>query len=845
MPEGDLVGITAQSEQECESSPNCKDQNLQIAQYILLEGSFTENGSDVEARTTDTADNPEPAGTMEGRPETLGYLIQALDDDCIIGSPVLKGVATPNLRASINLLGTKYNNLIERYKTETNNCKDECGSRYETLKKQYTNECQERKRLYNELIELRGNIRVFCRCRPLNSDEISKGYSNVVEFDSLLETELQIICNDSSRKQFKFDQVFGPSANQEAVFAETLPVVMSALDGYNVCIFAYGQTGTGKTFTMEGTPENRGVNYRALEVLFSSSAKRSSNVAYGFSVSMLEVYNERIRDLLAENNDQMAKKLEIKQSSDGTHEVPGLVESDVHTIDEVWEILRTGGKNRSVGSTSANELSSRSHCLVRVTIKSKNLVSGQRNRSHMWLVDLAGSERVSKIDVEGERLRESQFINKSLSALGDVISALASKNPHIPYRNSKLTHLLQSSLGGDCKTLMFVQISPSSADLGETTCSLNFATRVRGIEQGPARKQTDPAESFKLKQMTEKLRLEEKENARLNENLRLLNMKYTSRENVFQTLQEKVKEAEQASRNYLQRVRELESQLAAEKRVVKDNTTTSQFIKPQLMPPQKQRPPLARITNRAPPIGRPRPTATTSVTLSQNKENIPLVASNSFGLNPHNRGISKARRVSVAPLLGHNNPSQAKRRTSLAMPPSMRDPQTIMAERKFSQLEQQFSQLRNPKRRSVAVFNTVPATPLAGTYSSRKTPDAIGGKYRSLLMSSSKYAPSPPNAVSTWRARLPTVVGSPRQRVRLVPSPANRSGSTPEGGMSSKYCFSVQKRVQIASPIQQPPRAPQVLTGAGVYNGPTRFAGNQAKRVLCNNAIAKRRMSVL
>ncbi|KAF3336908.1 kinesin-related protein 2-like protein [Carex littledalei] len=844
MPEGDFV-VTAlptfidlDSEQESGTSPDCTGPTVKSEQYTSVEESTTDEGKNscVGESTTGKAGNTEPSSTMEPRPETLGYFMEALDNDCLVESPMLKGVATPDLRASIKLLGTKYNSLMEKNKMEINKCKKECGPRYEALKKKYANECLERRRLYNELIELRGNIRVFCRCRPLNSDEISKGYSNVIDFDPLHETELQIIC-DSSKKQFKFDHVFGPAANQEAVFAETLPVVVSALDGYNVCIFAYGQTGTGKTFTMEGTPENRGVNYRALEVLFNTSATRSSDVAYGFSVSMLEVYNERIRDLLSESTDQATKKLEIKQSADGTHEVPGLVEPEVCTTDEVWKILRTGARNRSVGSTAANELSSRSHCLVRVTIKSENRVSGQRRRSHMWLVDLAGSERISKIDVEGERLRESQFINRSLSALGDVISALASKNPHIPYRNSKLTHLLQSSLGGDCKTLMFVQISPSSSDLGETTCSLNFATRVRGIEQGPARKQTDPAESFKLKQITEKLRAEEKENARLNESMRLLNMKYTSRENVFQTLQEKVREAEQSSRNYQQRVRELENQLAAEKRVVKDNTATCQFTKPPLGPPQKQRPPLGRITNRVPPMGRPRPTASTSGTLSQNKENTSLAASNSYGLNPQNRGVNKARRVSVAA------PLQAKRRTSLAFPPSMRDPQTMNAERKYSQLEQQLSQMRGQRRLSVAV---VPATPLVGAYS------ASNSKYRSIFMSSSKYAPSPPNAVSAWRSRLPTVAASSRQQVRLVRSPANGNGSTPEGEASnSRYCFSVQKRVQVDSLRHQPLRVPQVLTGAGVYglplrdnvNGATRFAAPQAKRVLCNNS--KRRMSVL
>lgn len=290
-------------------------------------------------------------------------------------------------------------------------------------------------------------------------------------------------------------------------------------------------------------------------------------------------------------------------------------------------------------------------------------------------------------------------------------------------------------------------------------------------------------------------------------------------------------------------VRELENQLAAEKRVVKGSTTTCQFTKPPPGPPQKQRPPLGRITNRIPPMGISRPTATTSVRLAQNKENISLAASNSYGLNPQNRGINKARRVSVAaPLAGHFLP-QAKRRTSFAFPPSMRDPQTMNAERKYSQLEQQLSQMRGQRRSSVAV---VPATPLVGAFS------ASNSKYRSIFMTSSKYAPSPPNAVSAWRSRLPTVAPSPRQQVRLVRSPANGNGSTPEGGASSsRYCFSVQKRVQVDSLRHQPLRVPQVLTGAGVYglplrdnvNGATRLAAPQAKRVLCNNQ--KRRMSVL
>ncbi|CAL5431328.1 unnamed protein product [Camellia sinensis] len=228
-------------------------------------------------------------------------------------------------------------------------------------------------------------------------------------------------------------EVMAAHGCKRAVFVQTSAIVTSVLDGYNVCIFAYGQTGIGKTFTMEGNSENRGVNYQTLEELFRSSNKRSSIMRYELFVSMLEVYNEKIRDLLIENSNQPAKKLEIKQAADGTQEVPGLVEARVYGTDEVWELLKLGSQARSVGSTNANELSSRSHW----------------TKSHLWLVDLAGSERVGRIEVEGGRLKESQFINKSLSALGDVISALASKTAHIPYRNSKLTHMLQSSLETD------------------------------------------------------------------------------------------------------------------------------------------------------------------------------------------------------------------------------------------------------------------------------------------------------------------------------------------------------------------------------------------------------------
>ncbi|KAA3461648.1 kinesin-like protein KIF3B [Gossypium australe] len=395
-------------------------------------------------------------------------------------------------------------------------------------------------------VQALGNIRVFCRCRPLSKEEISAGSAQVVDFDAAKDGDIGILTGASTKKTFKFDRVYTPKDNQVDVFADALPLVTSVLDGYNVCIFAYGQTGTGKTFTMEGTDQNRGVNYRTLEQLFHIAKERSETFMYNISVSVLEVYNEQIRDLLSTS--PTSKRLEIKQSAEGFHHVPGIVEAQVENIKEVWNVLQIGSNSRAVGSNNVNEHSSRSHCMLCIMVKSKNLMTGECTKSKLWLVDLAGSERLAKTDAQGERLKEAQNINKSLSALGDVVYALATKSSHIPYRNSKLTHLLQDSLGGDSKTLMFVQISPSERDLSETLSSLNFATRVRGVELGPAKRQVDTSELQKMKTMLEKARQEsrskEESLKKLEESLQNLESKAKGRDQVYKTQQEKIKELE-------------------------------------------------------------------------------------------------------------------------------------------------------------------------------------------------------------------------------------------------------------------------------------------------------------
>uniref|UniRef100_A0A7N0T4M1 Kinesin-like protein n=1 Tax=Kalanchoe fedtschenkoi TaxID=63787 RepID=A0A7N0T4M1_KALFE len=618
---------------------------------------------------------------------------------------------------------TKLHLLVNDYQQSKNKCL--------LLEKKYMQESNERKRLYNEVIELKGNIRVFCRCRPLHPSEVGNGSTAVIEYDSCPENELQVICSDSSKKLFKFDHVFKPEDSQEAVFSQTSPVVTSVMDGYNVCIFAYGQTGTGKTFTMEGTSENRGVNYRTLEELFYLSYQRSGIMTYELYVSMLEVYNEKIRDLLVENSNESLKKLEIKQTPEGTQEVPGLVEARVFSTDEVWELLMTGSRARSVGATNANELSSRSHCLLRVTVKGENLINGQRTKSHLWLVDLAGSERVGKIEVEGERLKESQFINKSLSALGDVISALASKTPHVPYRNSKLTHLLQSSLGGDCKTLMIVQVSPAATDLGETLCSLNFASRVRGIEAGPARKQADMNELFKYKQLAEKQKHDEKEIQKLQDRI--------------QSLQLRLGVREISCRGHQDKVRELEEQLKEERRIrLKQETksfaaasvpySATSFRKHAQAAATEKKPPLAPSKMRMPlrkiPNFEPPPSALPPYRNSSRPSMIPSYVSDKENLQK----TDYARKSLLQP----------RRRVSMAVrnPPPASQPQVFK------------------RRVSVATFTPVPRSV------EMMTP--------AVKSSSSKFMGSPPTQAGSWKPKHPTVVAL--QRKTLVWSPLKLRG---------------------------------------------------------------------
>ncbi|WJX44748.1 Kinesin-like protein KIN-14N [Trifolium repens] len=364
-----------------------------------------------------------------------------------------------------------------------------------------------RKKLHNTILELKGNIRVFCRVRPLLSDESRSTEGKIFSYPTTTEASGRGIdlSQNGQKHSFTFDKVFIQDVSQEEIFVEVSQLVQSALDGYKVCIFAYGQTGSGKTYTMMGKPghpDEKGLIPRSLEQIFQTKqSQQPQGWKYEMQVSMLEIYNETIRDLLSTNrsshdatrleNGTPGKQYTIKHDANGNTQVSDLTVVDVHSAKEVAFLLNQAANSRSVGKTQMNEQSSRSHFVFTLRIYGVNESTDQQVQGVLNLIDLAGSERLSKSGSTGDRLKETQAINKSLSSLSDVIFALAKKEDHVPFRNSKLTYLLQPCLGGDSKTLMFVNISPDPSSVGESLCSLRFASRVNACEIGTPRRQTN------------------------------------------------------------------------------------------------------------------------------------------------------------------------------------------------------------------------------------------------------------------------------------------------------------------------------------------------------------------
>jgi len=343
-------------------------------------------------------------------------------------------------------------------------------------------------------------VKVVVRCRPMNSTEVKDSRENIVEMD-LKEAVARVRRPGTTDfKDFTFDQVYGPNTQQADFYEQTgYAIVENVMDGYNGTIFAYGQTGTGKTHTMvgpDGNEEQYGVIPRTFHHIFRN-INSTPNKKFLVRASYLEIYNEEIRDLLSKTP---KAKLELKDHPDGGVMVKDLSNLVVKDANGLRQVMDTGIKNRSVASTLMNSESSRSHSIFTITIETAEKFEND-DKDHirvgkMNMVDLAGSERQSKTGATGETLKEATKINMSLSALGNVISALVdSKTNFIPYRDSKLTRLLQDSLGGNTKTVMCACVGPVDYNYDETLSTLRYAYRAKNIKNKP-RINEDPKDAM-------------------------------------------------------------------------------------------------------------------------------------------------------------------------------------------------------------------------------------------------------------------------------------------------------------------------------------------------------------
>jgi len=384
------------------------------------------------------------------------------------------------------------------------------------LHRDLAREQKARKRLHNEIEDMKGRIRVYTRVRPMSKSEKEKNCAEAVLKDGKMSVLVKGLQGPDSKKNFDFDQVFAGSDkdgnSQKDIFKDTKHLMMSVLDGYNVCIFAYGQTGSGKTFTMIGAAdigeclkENgdfddlAGITPRAVSELFRLLNERQAQIEYEVEVQMFQLYRDGLEDLLCKAKGKK-KTGDLAKPANPTlkitlaeHSPTGLVNVEgANTMiascpADVMKIFAEGSSRRATASTQMNAESSRSHLICSLVVKLTNRRTGHTGFGKLTLVDLAGSERVDKSGAVGEMLKEAQSINKSLSALGDVIASLTGGGGnHVPYRNHPLTMLMSDSIGGNSKTLMFVNCSPADYNVNESNSSMQFASRCKDVTNATA-----------------------------------------------------------------------------------------------------------------------------------------------------------------------------------------------------------------------------------------------------------------------------------------------------------------------------------------------------------------------
>ena len=363
-----------------------------------------------------------------------------------------------------------------------------------------------------------GNVNVICRFRPMNELEKTNGNEEVCVFTS--PTTLQFhSTRENNNYRFKFDRIFPPSSTQEDIYNFGVKgIIDSVLDGYNGTVLAYGQTSSGKTYTMQGEMNNnstQGIIPRMIEHVFDFIHSQEGS-EFMIKVSMIEIYLEKIRDLL----DLSRVNLQVRENFSKGIYVDGCSERYVGCPEDVYAALKIGSNNRAQAATLMNEHSSRSHSIFILTINQNNKKEGFSKVGKLYLVDLAGSEKISKTGATGHTLEEAKIINKSLTTLGRVINNLTDgKSQHIPYRESKLTRVLQESLGGNSKTCLIITCSPSVYNESETLSTLRFGERAKKIKNKPKiNKEVTVAE---LQKLVDKLK----------ENLKKANNRITQLEN--------------------------------------------------------------------------------------------------------------------------------------------------------------------------------------------------------------------------------------------------------------------------------------------------------------------------